>query len=66
VDIKPETLYSFYPDLKPGKVCKFANCTHTTEPDCAVREAVERGKVSKGRYGRYIKIFDELKEQKKY
>lgn len=42
--------------------CKFHPCTHTTEPDCAVKRAVERGEVSKERYERYLKIFEEGKE----
>ncbi|WP_457641101.1 ribosome small subunit-dependent GTPase A [Persephonella sp.] len=36
--------------------CKFPNCTHTDEPECAVKEAVEKGEISKKRYNSYLKI----------
>lgn len=52
-----------YPDLLAmGMGCRFANCTHTHEPDCAVQDAVERGTVSRDRYHSYTVIFDSLPE----
>lgn len=41
--------------------CKFHPCTHTGEPDCAVKRAVEEGKINRARYERYLKIFNESK-----
>ena len=45
--------------------CKYSSCTHTVEPDCAVKEAVERGKLCKARYDRYLEEYNELKEFEK-
>ena len=45
--------------------CKFTSCTHTVEPDCAVKAAVECGKLCKSRYERYLEEFNELKEAEK-
>ena len=43
--------------------CKFADCTHRNEPKCAVKEAIESGKISELRYINYIKILEEIEEQ---
>lgn len=49
------------PDLRAqGTKCRFYNCTHTSEPDCAVRAAVESGEVSESRYRIYGEILAEL------
>jgi ribosome biogenesis GTPase len=42
--------------------CRFRDCTHTHEPDCAVLAAVEEGRVSRDRYESYLKLRDELTE----
>ncbi len=44
--------------------CAFSSCTHTTEPDCAVRAAVERGDISPMRYESYLTLFAEAQERK--
>ncbi len=36
--------------------CKYPDCTHTEEPSCGVREALERGKIERSRYSSYLKI----------
>lgn len=46
--------------------CKYHMCTHTNEPECAVRAAVAEGALNGHRYERYCKLFDELKQQNKY
>jgi ribosome biogenesis GTPase len=43
--------------------CKFANCTHRNEPKCAVKAAVEDGKVSEIRYQNYLNLLDEVEDQ---
>lgn len=45
--------------------CKFTSCTHTVEPDCAVKRAVAQGVVCKGRYDRYVEEYNELKDAEK-
>lgn len=44
--------------------CKFGNCTHTHEPGCAVRAAVEESRIAQSRYDSYISILDDETEGK--
>ena len=44
--------------------CKFRGCLHDSEPHCAVKEAVDEGKISKERYEHYLTMLKELKEKK--
>lgn len=39
--------------------CRFADCRHTTEPDCAVRQAIEAGELDAGRLRRFQKLRSE-------
>ena len=56
-------LYKYYYDYMDYQDnCKFKTCTHTDEPDCAVKKAVEEGKLSFDRYQRYVRLFLELKD----
>ena len=45
--------------------CRFTGCTHTHEPDCAVKAALQEGKIAQSRYDSSIMIRQELAEQKK-
>ena len=40
--------------------CRFADCRHVAEPDCAIRDAVAAGRVSRARYESYLKLRDEM------
>ena len=40
--------------------CRFADCTHDREPGCAVRNAIEEGRLSRKRFDNYLKMQDEL------
>jgi ribosome biogenesis GTPase len=52
-----------FPELRPHLAgCRFADCRHSVEPDCAVRAAVQQGSISKARYESFIKLRDELEE----
>lgn len=42
--------------------CRFADCRHLAEPDCAVREALAAGRVSPSRYESYVKLREEVAE----
>lgn len=44
--------------------CKFRGCLHDSEPYCAVKQAVEDGKISKERYEHYLMFLKEVKENK--
>jgi ribosome biogenesis GTPase / thiamine phosphate phosphatase len=41
--------------------CKFNDCAHSSEPDCAVREALETGELDEGRWANYLKLQRELR-----
>ena len=56
-DTEPEELDGYFPELRDlVSQCQFNDCTHTHEPGCAVREAVENGQVAEPRYESYIKL----------
>jgi ribosome biogenesis GTPase len=59
--IAPADLASWYPEIVSfaGK-CRYGNCTHTNEPNCAVQAAVHDGSISKLRYKNYTQILEEL------
>ncbi|MDO4707240.1 MAG: ribosome small subunit-dependent GTPase A [Porphyromonadaceae bacterium] len=46
------------------EACRFGNCTHTHEPNCAVRLALEEGAIAASRYHSYLSILDERLEGK--
>lgn len=46
-----------------SKDCKFHNCSHRNEPKCAVKDALEEGRVSELRYANYLKILAEIEDQ---
>ncbi len=58
-ELDPGSLGFFFVDLKPYvNDCRFPNCTHDHEPDCAVRQASEEGKVSPERYDSYVRLLN--------
>ena len=66
-DVEPDELDSYFREIKPLVAnCRFADCSHQHEPGCAVREAVEAGKVSEQRYDSYLRLREGLEEQYVY
>ena len=60
VDLKKEEIALYFPEmLRVSEGCRFAPCTHTHEPGCAVKEAVEAGEISYDRYSSYLGMLDE-------
>lgn len=60
VDIEPEEIALYFPEmLKASEGCRFTPCTHTHEPGCAVKAAVEEGTVSYERYSSYLGMLEE-------
>ena len=58
-ELAPGSLGFYFVDLKPYvNDCHFPNCTHDHEPDCAVRQAAEEGKVSPERYDSYVRLLN--------
>ncbi len=59
--LSPTELDMCFPELRPFlNACRFADCRHSVEPGCAVRDAVARGEVSAARYESFIKLREEL------
>ncbi|MDI3535710.1 MAG: ribosome biosis GTPase / thiamine phosphate phosphatase [Eubacteriaceae bacterium] len=59
--IEPVELQEYFPDIIKGQ-CRFASCVHDQEPNCAVKEAVEKGQISQSRYQHYLFFLNELKK----
>ncbi|MBQ3206980.1 MAG: ribosome small subunit-dependent GTPase A [Bacteroidales bacterium] len=60
VDLKKEEIALYFPEmLEAAQDCRFAPCTHTHEPGCAVKDAVEAGEISYERYSSYLGMLDE-------
>lgn len=65
-DILPQALGACFVEFRSyQEACQFRTCTHTHEPRCAVKAAVEAGQIAKSRYGSYLNLYEEIKEQKK-
>lgn len=56
-----ESLASYYPEMEAYRDrCRFTGCRHLAEPDCAVKQAVEAGHITRLRYDNYCHIYDSL------
>ncbi|MDR0560763.1 MAG: ribosome small subunit-dependent GTPase A [Prevotellaceae bacterium] len=59
IDIDKSEIYHYFPEIfRASSGCKFGMCSHTHEPECAVKAAVESGEISESRYSGYLKILD--------
>ena len=64
VDLAREEIALYFPEmLKASEGCRFTPCTHTHEPGCAVKAAVEDGSISYERYSSYLGM---LEDESKY
>lgn len=62
-----EELKYYFREFEPYEdQCRFLGCSHTHEPDCGVKAALEDGNIHPGRYENYVSIYEELKEIKRY
>ena len=62
-----DNLRLYYPEIERYEgQCRYDNCRHITEPDCAVREAVKNGEIPKQRYESYAANIEEIRGKKKY
>jgi ribosome biogenesis GTPase len=61
-DLEPADLDIFFTEFHPLiEKCRFRNCSHEREPDCAVRAAAERGEILRRRYDSYLRILESLR-----
>ena len=60
-----ENLQYAFPDFAPYiGGCQFHDCSHRAEPDCAIRRAVEEGRVEKTRYDSYLRLYEKASQIK--
>ena len=65
-DMEEEEIGHYFPEIfKASADCRYGNCTHRHEPDCAVRRAVEEHYISESRYQSYLSMLED-KEEGKY
>lgn len=64
-DVSPDELRWSFPEfVELADGCKFSDCTHDHEPECAVRSAAESGEVAPVRYDTYLRLLEELRTGK--
>lgn len=65
-DVDKENLSSYYREFDKAASCRFLPCSHTHEPDCAVKAMVDSGDISRLRYESYLHIYNELLNKRRY
>ena len=66
-EMEKEELQDCYPEFAAFEpYCRFHGCSHISEPDCGVKEALSEGKIHPVRYENYCQLYGELKDRKKY
>lgn len=59
--ISKDTLQNYFYEFAPYKdECKYSKCLHLTEPDCAIKNAVDKSVISAARYNSYVRIIQDL------
>lgn len=58
-DIRPEEIAHYFPEMRDllGQ-CKFHNCTHMHEPECAIKNAITNGLIADSRYASYFSMYN--------
>lgn len=65
VDMTRSELSGYFPEMsKRLNDCKYNNCTHFNEPECAIKLAVKMGGISEERYISYAKIYETIQDKK--
>ena len=66
-EIESKELANYFIEFKDKMTdCEFVGCTHIKEENCGIKQAIEKGKIDAGRYERFCKIYEELKEKNRY
>lgn len=66
-EMEKEELQDCYPEFAAYEpYCRFQGCSHISEPDCGVKEALSEGKIHLVRYENYCQLYGEIKDRKKY
>ena len=65
IDVEKEEIQHYFPEIfSAGRDCRFNNCTHINEPQCAVLEKIEIEEIEESRYLTYLKIREEAEENR--
>ncbi len=65
IDMERDEVSHYFPEIfKMSKKCRFYNCMHLNEPDCAVLDALEHHYISESRYHSYLNILEDIDEGK--
>ena len=63
-EIESKNLANYFKEFEPYiQNCEFIGCTHIKEENCGIKKAIQEDKISKDRYNRFCKIYEELKEK---
>jgi ribosome biogenesis GTPase len=64
LEMEKEEISHYFPEIfKLLNECQYYNCTHTHEPNCAVKKSVEKGEIAQSRYNSYLGL---LEDEEKY
>lgn len=67
LNLNCEELKRYYPEfLKFAHMCKYTSCAHIAGKECGVIKAVKAGEINKIRYESYLKLYENLKQLKKF
>ena len=66
-EFEKEELKYYFREFEPFEgQCKFNGCDHIHEPGCAIKQAMEDGKIHPVRYKNYLEMYQELKDKRRY
>lgn len=65
IDFNPAEVSHYFPEIfRTSADCRYADCTHTHEPGCAVLKAVGESRIAQSRYASYLSILDDVNPDK--
>ena len=66
-EIEVTEVRDLFPEMRePGAECRYRNCLHINEPDCAVKEAVSEGAIHESRYASYLLMIEEVRKNSRF
>ena len=64
--VEPVAVRDLFPEFRDsGRECRYSDCMHINEPECAVKDALTRGEISASRYESYKAMTEEVKKWQK-
>lgn len=65
--LMPEQISHCFPEImRAGLECRFSNCSHIAEESCAVKAAVDDGRIAPSRFNSYVEMYSEAKAARRY